>query len=64
MAFRQLHFQAMNEALASAAGEEYVITEEEHATLYDGLSTKQKLNLLTSIKGLPEDLHAVPNLKP
>ena len=55
-----LHFHAMNQALAAAAGsQEYVISEEEHRTLYDGLSTKQKLNLLTSIKGLPEDLHAV-----
>lgn len=60
---QQLHFRAMNEALAAVAGTEFVISAEEHGVMYDGLSTQQKLNLLTSLKGLSEHLHSAIWLK-
>lgn len=49
---RELHYQALNEAL-SYVGLEYVITREEHLSTYDGLSTTRKLKMLTERKGLP-----------
>jgi HAD superfamily hydrolase (TIGR01509 family) len=53
---RELHYEALNRALASI-GEEYVISREEHLSTYDGLNTTKKLNMLTSQKGLPVDKH-------
>jgi len=51
---RDLHYQALNEALASV-DPKYVITREEHLSTYDGLSTTRKLKMLTERKGLPVD---------
>lgn len=48
------HFKALNDALPV----EWRISEEEHATVYDGLTTIDKLKKLTAEKGLPETLHA------
>ena len=60
---RELHYEALNEALADV-GEEYVINRAEHLSTYDGLSTSKKLSMLTKNKGLPEELHnAVWKLK-
>jgi len=50
---KNIHFDALNEAL----GEEYAITWNEHLSIYDGLKTVQKLNMLTEKKNLPPDLH-------
>lgn len=50
---KEIHFGALNEAL----GEKYFITEEEHHNVYDGLKTRQKLEMLTQQKGLPVELH-------
>lgn len=50
---KPFHFQALNKALP----EPYRISDEEHATVYDGLPTRRKLNLLTMDKGLPPDTH-------
>jgi len=50
---KQLHFDALNEAL----GAEYAITEEEHHNVFDGRKTREKLEMLTEMKGLPLDLH-------
>lgn len=44
-----IHFNALNEAL----GHNYEITWEEHLSIYDGLKTNQKLEILTEKKGLP-----------
>ena len=44
---RELHYNALNKAL-EAIDKKYVIDREEHLSTYDGLSTKKKLNLLTS----------------
>jgi len=49
---KHIHYEALNEALG-----EYAITEEEHLTIYDGHKTRQKLNMLTQLKGLPTFMH-------
>ncbi len=51
---KQIHFEALNEALG-----EYAITEKEHLSIYDGHKTRQKLQLLTDLKGLPNQMHDV-----
>lgn len=53
---RELHYNCFNQAL-SEIGTEYVITEEEHNTIYDGLPTSKKLQMLTKYKNLPENKH-------
>ena len=53
---RDLHYDAMNLALADIAPE-CVISREEHLSTYDGLPTKKKLGLLTEHKGLSQDLY-------
>jgi beta-phosphoglucomutase-like phosphatase (HAD superfamily)/dTDP-glucose pyrophosphorylase len=49
---RELHYDALNDALRKI-GEEFVITREEHLSKYDGLNTTRKLKMLTEQKGLP-----------
>lgn len=49
---KQLHFKALNQALG-----EYAFDWTEHLAVYDGLTTRQKLNLLTERKGLPPEQH-------
>lgn len=53
---REIHYEALNQALAEVS-DEYVINRQEHLSIYDGLSTTKKLNMLTENKGLPENLH-------
>ena len=50
---RDLHYYALNDAL-STVGDSYVISRDEHLSLYDGKSTKTKLALFTEHKQLPE----------
>ncbi len=60
---KEIHYQALNEALAEISPK-YVITPEEHISKYDGLPTTVKLDLLSRDKGLPtEDHQRVWNLK-
>jgi len=49
---KEIHFEALNRALASL-DEKFVISPEEHVKIFDGLSTKRKLKLLTELKGFP-----------
>lgn len=49
---KDIHYNALNQSLREL-GEKYVITETEHISIYDGLKTNQKLELLTKNKGLP-----------
>jgi HAD superfamily hydrolase (TIGR01509 family) len=49
---KELHYEALNEALGNF-GKQYLISAQEHATIYDGLSTNKKLELLHKTKGLP-----------
>ena len=53
---REIHYEALNAALKDI-DEKYLINRQEHLSLYDGLSTTKKLNMLTKNKGLSEDLH-------
>jgi HAD superfamily hydrolase (TIGR01509 family) len=53
---KQIHYDTLNQALREI-GEQYVITEAEHLSTYDGLKTNQKLDMLTKAKGLPIEVH-------
>jgi len=48
---RELHFHALNCALEKI-GKEYIISLEEHLSLYDGLNTTKKLEMLSERKRL------------
>ena len=50
---KQIHYDALNEAL----GEKYSISWDEHLSVYDGLKTNQKLDMLTERKDLPTSSH-------
>lgn len=49
---KKIHYDCLNSALKDE-GDEYVIGWEEHLSIFDGLKTNQKLELLTNLKGLP-----------
>ena len=49
---KNIHYDALNEALG-----EYAISWNEHLSIYDGLKTTQKLDMLTERKGLPKEQH-------
>lgn len=51
---RKWHFHALNVALEPF---DMCISETEHDIRFDGLSTRQKLEILTNERGLPRDLH-------
>jgi HAD superfamily hydrolase (TIGR01509 family) len=53
---KQLHYEALNDALKKFAPD-CVISWNEHLSKYDGLKTKQKLDMLSQEKGLDYDLH-------
>ena len=53
---KPLHYDALNRALGSI-DESYIITKEEHLSIYDGRPTRVKLKMLTENKGLPENLY-------
>jgi hypothetical protein len=48
-----IHYEALNKAL----GEKYSISWDEHLSIYDGLKTNQKLEMLTERKNLPKENH-------
>jgi len=49
---RELHYDALNKALEKV-DPKYVISRDEHLSIYDGLNTTKKLKMLTERKGLP-----------
>jgi HAD superfamily hydrolase (TIGR01509 family) len=51
---KKIHYDALNKAL----GKTYSINWDEHLSVYDGLKTNQKLEMLTERKGLPVGLHS------
>lgn len=53
---KKIHFDALNLALESISPD-LVISEEEHKNIYEGISTKQKLKILTERKGLSQFLY-------
>lgn len=51
---KKIHYDTLNTALYEITNDDtYVITESEHLSMYDGLKTMQKLELLTKNKNLP-----------
>jgi len=70
---KNIHYESLNKAL----GSEFSISWDEHLSIYDGLKTNQKLEMLHTQKGLPQKLfkqiweekqrytlEALSNLKP
>jgi len=53
---RDLHYHSLNDALNSI-DPKYVIPRDEHLSIYDGLSTTHKLNLLSKTKELPTEYY-------
>ena len=53
---KQIHYDTLNQSLKEI-DEKYVITEAEHLSIYDGLKTTQKLELLTKNKGLNTEFY-------
>lgn len=53
---KQIHYDTLNKSL-SEINKQYVISENEHLSIYDGLKTSQKLHMLTNKKGLPIHEH-------
>jgi HAD superfamily hydrolase (TIGR01509 family) len=53
---KELHYEALNKALYEISPN-FIINKKEHEDIYDALSTKQKLHLLTLNKGLNIDHH-------
>ena len=53
---KEIHFQALNIALEKV-DKKLVISFDEHTNIYDGLTTKTKLDLLTQKKGLNKSDH-------
>ena len=54
---KNIHYDALNEAL----GNKYAISWNEHLSIYDGLKTTQKLDMLSEKKGLPCLLYTSPS---
>lgn len=52
------HYQALCRALAAHG---FLLTREEHARHYEGLPTRQKLKLMSGLKGLPAELYPAIN---
>jgi HAD superfamily hydrolase (TIGR01509 family) len=56
---KQIHYDTLNQSLIEI-DDKYVISEAEHLSIYDGLKTTQKLEILTKNKGLnPEFYHKI-----
>ena len=53
---KQIHYDTLNQALKEI-DEKYIISEAEHLSIYDGLKTTQKLELLTKNKGLHPEFY-------
>ena len=53
---KQIHYETLNQAL-SEVSEDFIISETEHHSIFDGLKTNQKLDMLTKRKGLPISEH-------
>jgi HAD superfamily hydrolase (TIGR01509 family) len=53
---KEIHFVALNRAL-SDINEKFVISKQEQANVFEGLTTKSKLDILTMTKGLPKTFH-------
>ena len=50
---KQIHYNALNQALL-LVDKKYIISKEEQKETFEGLTTNQKLQILTKTRGLPE----------
>ena len=57
---KELHYISLNSALKEHSPD-HIISLEEHLSLYDGLPTTKKLQMLTCRNGLDADLHDIIN---
>jgi len=55
---KEIHYKTLNIAIEKIAGQEYTITEQEHLSIYDGLKTFQKLEMLSEKKSLDKSLNS------
>ena len=55
---KEWHYEALNKSLNIFG---YSISRYDHLVLYDGLPTKQKLEMLSKERGLPKKLHSFIN---
>jgi HAD superfamily hydrolase (TIGR01509 family) len=53
---KEIHYNTLNQALKEIDNK-FIITEAEHLSIYDGLKTSQKLEILTKNKGLHPEFH-------
>lgn len=53
---KNLHYYSLNSALSSL-NPKYVISREEHLSMFDGLNTRKKLEILSQTKDLPKSKH-------
>lgn len=53
---KEIHFNALNLAL-SEIDPKFVISQDEQAKIFEGLTTNSKLEILTTLKGLDQRLH-------
>jgi len=51
--FCEVHYEALNEAIAEVANPAFCISRSEHESTYNGRSTWSKLMMLADAKGLP-----------
>jgi HAD superfamily hydrolase (TIGR01509 family) len=54
---KEIHYHSLNEALKEIS-DSFVISWDEHLSIFDGLKTNEKLNLLTKLKNLPLEHHS------
>lgn len=60
---KEIHYESLNRALLPA-GEDFLISPEDHVKVFDGLSTRKKLHLLHKLRGLPpEQFDEINDLK-
>jgi HAD superfamily hydrolase (TIGR01509 family) len=55
---KKIHFNSLNLAL-SEINKAYVISEKEQSEIFEGLSTKAKLDIISYSKGLPKEFHNI-----
>jgi HAD superfamily hydrolase (TIGR01509 family) len=53
---KDIHYDTLNKALETI-GSEFVISHEEHLSIFDGLKTYEKLNILSKMRGLDSKKH-------
>ena len=53
---KQIHYDSLNLALKSI-NEKYVISRQDQDEVFEGMTTRSKLDILTHTRGLPKELH-------